>query len=373
MRLMPVSATSLPPDQRPDVVLHIGMGKTGTTSIQASLRRHSEVLAEHGVLYPESLGNRRHLWLGMAVQPEPDRPRDTLEWRRQGYTCPSELRPVMEERLLSELTERGLPTVLFSDEALHGAKDGGIRNLRELMDRIARSVRVVSYLRRQDDHLCSRYQQVVRYAGERRRLADKVGATDFSHTYDYHARMVAWRDLMRPDELVVRVFERAALSGGSLHQDFVEATGLGIRPAELEGPTRNESLDAESVEFLRLLNVLWPHGRRPEVPGLLPPNRMFHRLKDHSTGPTLTLPEDRLDEFMARWEESNRAVARDFAPHAPRTLFSTERKSRDTTTEQRLDPARLDHFLEVSRLPEALHAPLRKIVEREALGFDQRP
>jgi hypothetical protein len=342
------------------------MGKTGTTSIQASLRRNSEVLAKHGALYPESPGRRRHLRLGMAMQPEPDRPRDTLEWRRQGYTCPAELRPVMEERLFSELAERHMPTVLFSDEALHGAKDDGIRNLRELMDRIARSVRVVSYLRRQDDHLCSRYQQDVKFFGERRRLAERIDAARLGNTYDYHSRMVAWRDLMRPDKLVVRVFERAALSGGSLYQDFVEATGLGIAAAELEGPVRNESLDAESVEFLRLLNVLWPDGRRPEVPGLLPPNRMVRRLEARSKGPTLTLPEDRLDEFMAHWEESNRAVARDFAPHAPDTLFKTERKRRDTTTGQRLDPARLDHFLDVAELPEEFHAPLRKIAEHEA-------
>jgi hypothetical protein len=37
-----------------------------------------------------------------------------------------------------------------------------------------------------------------------------------------------------------------------------------------------------------------------------------------------------------------------------------------TTSDQRLDPERLDHFFAVSELPHRLHAPLRRLAEHEA-------
>jgi hypothetical protein len=59
-------------------------------------------------------------------------------------------------------------------------------------------------------------------------------------------------------------------------------------------------------------------------------------------------------------------VALDFLGDASGELFHTPRKTRDTTTEQHLDPARLDHFLTLLELPERVHTPLRRLVEREA-------
>jgi hypothetical protein len=73
-----------------------------------------------------------------------------------------------------------------------------------------------------------------------------------------------------------------------------------------------------------------------------------------------------LDAFMERWEESNRAVAREFLGDEKGQLFRAPRKTHDTTTEQRLDPARLDHFLGLLELPKRMHTPLRRLVEREA-------
>ncbi|HEX5860251.1 MAG TPA: hypothetical protein VFY58_00315, partial [Nocardioides sp.] len=76
-------AGNLEPDQRRAVVLHIGMGKTGTTSIQGWLHRNRERLAERGILYPASPGERRHVRLGLAMQ-NPDRaPGTSFDWRHQ--------------------------------------------------------------------------------------------------------------------------------------------------------------------------------------------------------------------------------------------------------------------------------------------------
>lgn len=345
--------------------MHVGMGKTGTTSLQTWLHRNRQRLAERGVLYPASPGPRRHVRLGLCTQALDQGPGTGVDWQEQPVATPGQLRPLLEEELLAEL-QSAPPRVLLSDEALFGAGDEGLRYLHGLLGRIASSVRVVVYLRRQDDHVSSRYQQVVKLAGEVRRLPEWLDAHDFSRKYDYHRRLRAWQSLVSPSSLAVRVFERERLVDGSLHSDFLDATGLGLVPDDLEAaPDRNESLDAEAVELLRLYNLL--RQEQPgEIAGMPRHKRMVRRLQAASRGPMLTLPDQRLEDLMARHVESNRAVARDFVAGAPETLFSPRRTSRPTTSVQGLDPARVDELLAVTRLPREVHPALHALAEREA-------
>ena len=351
-----------PSGQRPAVVLHVGMGKTGTSTIQAVLNRSRRRLARRGILYPKSPGQRRHIRLGLAMQPDDGVVRQSVGWRRQAVSTPGELRPIFEEALLEELSVSP-QHVLFSDEALFIADPGGIANMRELFDRIASSVRVVAYLRRQDGHLCSRYQQMVKREGEVRLLTERA-EQDLSDVYDYHARLTTWRELMRPDQLVVRIFEPARFVGGSLVSDFLDATGLDLQAEQLvQVPRRNESIDAETVEFLRVLNLHLRDLGTPPDRALT--NDVMRRLRPHTHGRTLTLPERVLDDFMARWRPSNERVARDFVRDAPESLFAA-RRTGDTTTDQLLDPARFAALLDLVDLPDDWHPPLLRIAEHEA-------
>ncbi len=212
--------------------------------------------------------------------------------------------------------------------------------------------------------MVSRYQQMVK-TGEVRRLAEWA-QLDMTRIYDYHARLKTWAGLLEPTEFVVRRFERDRFVDGSLHQDFLDAVGVDVRADELEQvPNRNESLDAESVEFLRLVNLHRVENEAATV-GVIDNRALVRRLSEASTGTIVTLPDRVLDEFMSRWTESNRAVARDFLGDETGQLFRAPRRSSNATTEQRFDPARLDHFLAHLDLPEQWHAPLRRVAEREA-------
>jgi hypothetical protein len=75
-----------------------------------------------------------------------------------------------------------------------------------------------------------------------------------------------------------------------------------------------------------------------------------------------------LDRFMNRWRDANVEVAREFLGDSSGELFRAPRKLQDSTTEQRLDPARVDHYFELLELPERLHAPLSATAKREAAG-----
>jgi hypothetical protein len=357
-----------------DLVLHIGTGKTGSSSIQAFLRQNRAALADLGYLYPRSPGPRRHAHLSLFCMPD-ERYDSIPTWKPERWSSPAEFRDAFRRRLSREIDESGLSRVLLSDEGLYGSPNEALRRLRQLTDSMAAGLRLVVYLRRQDDHLVSRYQQVVK-TGETRRLGvgthadsgeqsaswkDRQGA----NTYDYYARLQTWTQLLEPTELVVRRFERESFAERSLYQDFLEATGIDARAENLDQvETANESLDAEAVEFLRILNIF---RREHEEASALPANHpLVVRLARSCDGPTLTLPTSVLDEFMGRWEDSNQHVARQYFGDPTGRLFRTPRKTANTTAVQHLDPARLDHFLDVAELPKVMHAPVRKLAEREA-------
>ena len=346
------------------LTLHIGMGKTGTTSLQSFCVQNRSRLAEAGWLYPRTPGHARHKMFGAWTRPDRRLANALTTGRIQRYESREQLRREVPRRLLAEVEDSGLTQVMMSDEALYGSSEESLKRLRQFTDEHVSDLRVICYLRRQDDHVVSRYQQRVKVR-ETRTLAQRVAEIDLSKIYDYHSHLRTWLRIVEPDELIVRRFERGRFHNGSLYDDFVDAARLGIPTDDLPPHDRNESLDAESVEFLRLLNLYRAeHGDADDLPDN---SRLTGKLAKLGKGPTLTLPDADLDRFMARWAESNDLVVRDLLGDPGGPLFSTARKDSGTTTEQRLDPSRLDHFLGgLRRLPDRLEGPLRRIAEREA-------
>jgi hypothetical protein len=350
-----------------DLVLHIGSTKTGSSSIQYFLGDNRERLADLGHLYPQTAERTRLNRVGLLIKSDADL-EDTPLYRRQKQSDPAAFKRDFRGKLIREITESGLSRVLLSDEVLYHHPDPpALGRLRRLTDELATSLRLVVYLRRQDDHLISNYQQQVKDGAEIRRI-DEFVHQDTLFRYDYAARLRTWERILEPDEFVVRRYEKDSFVDGSLVQDFLHAAEMDVRVEDLaQVPQHNESLDAESVEFLRLFNLYrvesegsppgWSWRQRREV---------VARLAEASAGPLLTLPGQVLDDFLAQWEGGNRAVAQRYLSDAGRELFRMPRRTEHTTTEQRLDPVRLDHYLRMLGVPEQMHEPLRRLVDREA-------
>ncbi len=343
--------------------MHIGTGRAGSTSIQFFLRDNRERLNELGILYPRSPGQARHTQLGLFAKPKAEL-EAAPEWSRQRRDDPARFRKAFKRRLLSEIEDSGLSRMLLSDEILFGSSEQALRRLSRFTERISESLRLVAYLRRQDDHMVSRYQQGVKI-GWVARLRDWA-QEDMSSLYDYRARIAMHQRLLAPADFVIRPFERERFVNGSLFEDFLDAAQIDARIEDLaEVPNLNESLDAESVEFLRLLNIhRVEHDGATE--GLIDNRELAKRLTGASEGPILTLPAAVLDPFMDQWAETNRAVAREFLGDETGRLFRASRRTHNTTTEQRLDPARVDHYVVLLDLPEELRKPLSRLAEREA-------
>lgn len=354
-----------------DVVLHIGTTKTGTTTLQQLFRQNRETLKERGVLYPRSTGRVRHIELGHYAKGEHKLGRSRT-WVRSQRSDADAFRRKLQRRLARELARSQAHQMVLSDEILFRLPPYSMRRIKGLVRPLASNLRLVVYLRRQDDHLVSRYQQQIKTG--RTETLSTWATGNFRNQYDYAERLRLWKTALEPDQVVPRRFDRAAFANGSLEQEFLLAAGIDVSLDDLEPvPIRNESLGASAVEVLRILN-LHRHENLGQRPWQFDNRPYVNRLREASFGEQrlLTLPDDELDRFQEQWEESNRQVAREYFGLESGELFITPRRTKDRTTVQRLDPAEFELYLDLLEIPQADRPPLRAIAEREAARHDGR-
>lgn len=349
-----------PASDRPEVVLHVGAGKTGTTSIQGFLATHRAALGERGVLYPRSPGRTRHLKLGLSFRDDEDFA-GLPAWQELAAQAPARFRRRFHRRLLEEVAQTAPRQVVFSDEALYSLPVPALERLRAFLDDHFGSVHVIVYLRRQDEHLASFYQQKVKY-GETRRLEDF--AVDPDYPYDYARRLDEIRSALAPDAMTVRRFERDRFVGGVLELDFLQAAAIDGNDLERQG-SRNERLDAAAVEFFRLYNRYQAeHG--DGVVDVAHRRDLVRRVRARPTGAPFVLPARVREEFMARWERSNAAVAADWFGES--VLFASPGPSPEAPAPESpvVTDAELDDLMTVAGLSDPVRAGMRGILGTSA-------
>jgi hypothetical protein len=290
-----------------DLYLHIGTEKTGTTSVQKFFRANRDLLAENGVLYPQAPGRQNHTGLAVAAQtPAKKGPlRKSLGVKNEADA--RQFRVDLMEKLAAEFAARPYRLAVMSGEHCSSRllDDDEVAWLREKLLRFADNIKIIVYVRRQDDYLLSTYSTSVK-SGTQNRLAIP-GERIVQNRYDHWNMLERWRRVFGRENIICRKFERASLKSGDIVDDVLDIAGidpdLGFkRPEDV-----NEALDAQTLEFLRLLNKYVPRFKGKQVNPLR--NNLVPLLAQASQGPLITLADDELDRFMRMFDESNRKVA----------------------------------------------------------------
>jgi len=290
-----------------DVILHIGTEKTGTTSIQRFFRLNRERLAERGILYPVAPGRQNHTGLAVSAQVSKRTPlHKSLGVRNEADA--SKFRDQLWSQLAGEFAAKPYRMAVFSSEHCSSRllDESEVAWLRDALLRFAARVRVVVYIRRQDDFLLSTYSTAVKSGAcaPLRLPQERI----VQNRYDLWPLLERWSAVFGRENVICRKFERASLKDGDVVTDFLDAAG--IEPdAEFQRPEDlNEALDAETLEFLRLLNKHVPRFKARKLNPLR--DNLVTLLNKASRGPLLTLGEAELAGFMAQFDESNAKVAR---------------------------------------------------------------
>ena len=227
--------------------LHIGLPKTGTTCLQASLAGNREWLAERGLSYPRTgcgapdpIGHHAlasALGFASTIQGDQDNVLPALQ---------AELRSVEGDCLISsEEFSKLLP-----------AADGN--SLRRLLRGFR--VKVVAYLRRQDEWAASLYGQVLaaRFLKDANlpRFLPFLRRPFMRQSLDFLRPLEFWGSVFGANNVLVRGYGAETLRGGDIITDFFSLLDLSENGQFVRAKRVNHSLPVQTVEALRLASSL---------------------------------------------------------------------------------------------------------------------
>ena len=285
--------------------LHIGTPKTATTAIQNFCQDNQDILAKHGYFYPifdfefprvgESV-NAHFLLTGQQKKPKVDAGLEKLLEFFETYD-----------------------NVILSDERIWN--NGFTYNcwdiLKERLMPHEIQVKVIVYLRRQDEFLFSWWNQRVKVGKKRySTISWQELITDRPYIQlDYYSALEKIADYVGKGNILVRVFDKNRFSSSApentILADFLKVLGLEYtQQYTVNNLVQNLSLSKNNVEIKRHINML-PQLSQEENAFFI---NIFKELsQSYSYRDTQDMfTEEELDTFLADYKDGNARIAKEY-------------------------------------------------------------
>lgn len=279
-------------------LLHIGAPKTGSTSLGKFLAHNRNVLKQHDWKYPDvSLRGYGHHDLAFLINgayPEwatpQDRPLDDL------------LKEFLDE------TEDCSRIILSSENFYLYSQPEKTANILAQAGFSAGTVKVIVYIRRQDEVHMSWYNQAVKAQGYSGSINDCIAET--MDLWNYEARLKPWAATFGRGNVLVRPYESTTLVQGDICADFLNLADLSTEDFDWPEDVTNTRINRDILEFQRLINRL---------PLSVQEKRRFHKELIELTAATAStdlfddsslLTADQRRKILSSYAASNANVAR---------------------------------------------------------------
>jgi hypothetical protein len=330
------------------LILHIGLTKTGSTSIQHVLAAAREAMEQQGVYYPRNAGYAEHPLLALACVNDPTVPGLIHRAIWKGM-APAARVAAFRAGLDAEM--RSLPEdarcVMSSEHISRLLRTPGeVDRLAVLLRPYFGVIEVVVYLRRQDQHAASAYAERLRGGLLAPAALPQGGPGELPH-YDYARLLDLFGGAFGADHLRPRVFDRDSLSGGDVVTDFLATSGISVAmPADLPGRQSNVRL---SLLAQTLLLRAGTRFARQTKRGPLRNQAQWWRLAQVAAqrlpGPGWRPTRGEAAAFMKRFADSNESVRLRYFPQRA-ALFGDDLSDlpdgEETVTDAALADAALD-------------------------------
>lgn len=233
------------------LIFHIGAGKTGTSSIQRSLRDSRDVLSSCGYDY----------W-GLMLEFAPVK---KYPWQNASeYNHLLKLRPnEAKEQIIDVLqqsieisAQRGVSTAIWSNELFFSRSSLIAPALKEL-EAAGLETHIVAYVRRHDKWAQSAFLQ---WGIKHKNYEGKISSYKqyiSRHPVRFYPAVRGWRSLF-PKSFYIRNFDAV----DDVVNDFKELVGL---PEQIQGVRVYESPDAEELILRAIFNNTIPGPALPEL------------------------------------------------------------------------------------------------------------
>ena len=246
-------------------IVHIGMPKCGSTSIQRWLDINAAALSSRGVGYdrlslPGHYPSTAHEGIKICHSHRLGRLVESAFVRRvHGITDLSDQERFVrtfEDFFGAHVRSRREPVFIVSSEyiAAHTHTPAEVEALESWLAQFFDATRYILYVRRQEDWLASAYSQDLK-RGVTETLPQVVAQ---SAVQDWHAKAALWADTLGEDRVEIGLTERDALRDGDLVADFAARIGTDLEGLA-DAPRLNESLSAAGAALLRVANERMDH------------------------------------------------------------------------------------------------------------------
>ncbi len=312
--------------------LHIGTPKTATTAIQFFCGDNETLLNAKGYAYPRFGNHYRYIseWRNahfLIGEKSGDSEQQDFEKRDQVVQeCFEKIYKLFEE----------YDNIILSDEGLWNA--GNWHDWRIIQNELKKevfTVKVIVYLRRQDEFLYSRWNQQIKTAFESAyaryaRSWDEMLANVPRQMVDYYGTLKKISEFVGKENITVRKFDRKEFFGGSIYADFLNIVGLKFTDEfKIQEDIRNVSLTKNDTEIKRILNGLSENNGKY--------NSFF---RECLTTCSREYPDDNrynmfskqeMRKFLSKFQEGNQKIAKEYFD-SKEPLFSSEYKAKEKWT-----------------------------------------
>lgn len=285
-------------------VLHIGTGKTGTTSLQTFLKQNSARLAYHGVGYPDFLGRRNHIQLALPFTPVPVAPKAE---RLKIHNAADEREFLKNLHTKFKKNVRAHDRWVFSSEHMWSRLDepGYVGALKSFLDKHFDNYSIIMYVRRQDYFLPTWASTVI--ATGRTLYWVPEYYNSYLPMLNYAGSVDLWAEAFGPDSMTIRPYlERYKSDNGAVINDFLDVLGLPVE-GSWDYPERafNPKLSAEGLAVVRELLPDLPDKSRAARWALV------RATAEVCKGPSIGLPHDAAVALLDRYADGNAEFAHD--------------------------------------------------------------
>lgn len=308
--------------------LHIGTPKTATTSIQEFCRANESLLNNLGYSYPTfsykyprvSLDRNAHFLVGKAY--------DEFGKRDNAHE------KILYQQGIEMINEcfKTFDHVILSDEDIWQTAYLEQPDLWQRLNTIAREnhfqIKVIVYFRRQDELICSLWNQTVKTAIRRKRCKQTFqkyikNKTEFVQL-DYYGQLEWIAASIGKQNIIVKTFEPSRFQNQSIYADFLNILGIKLTDKfVIFEDNRNMGLAGNTHEIKRILNDL------PEMEDRTNNNYLRDILVDCSLAskkryPSRMFSQEETKAFLATYEDSNQKILEEYCDNQWESLFHME-------------------------------------------------
>lgn len=297
--------------------LHIGTPKTGTTTIQKFCTENQEILADKGYYYPifkYSFPRVGKYCNGHFL---------IVRLWDENFNRQYEKEKAITEGITAELLElfKKYDNIILSEERIwHAGIYQDINCWQYLKENIMSkgiTVKVIVYLRRQDEFLFSWWNQRIKVG---KRLFCTMNWQEICKErpfiqLDYYSLLEQIAAYVGKENIIIRIFDKKAFlkhsSNGSILDDFLNILHLEHTDEyQITDSTRNPGLSKNNTEIKRLLNTL------PELDdddNIFFRNAMLQLVTDNNVDSNLSMfSKEETEQFLGEYKDGNAKVAREY-------------------------------------------------------------